>query len=152
MSVYRVDKTEQPIVLFQADGSVMKGVVFLSTSAYTHLGRQTLLDLLQEKERFFPFRSENGAFSITNKSTITHVRYDPPPKEAVVCPLGSPEKVVITFVGGEQLQGTIIIDLPEGRKRLIDFINAANGFFTMQSDNSAHLVNASQVRDISPAQ
>jgi hypothetical protein len=151
MSIYRVEKTEQPVVLFQADGSVMKGMVFLSASAYSHLGQQTLLDLLKEKEGFFPFRSESGSFSIANKSTITHIRYDPVKTDKEYCPLGSAESVVITFVGGEQLRGTIIIDLPEGRKRLIDFFNAANGYFAMQTDESHHLVNTAQIRDISPA-
>ncbi len=152
MSIYRVDKSELPVVLFQADGSVMKGVVFLSASAYSHLGQQTLLDLLKERGAFFPFRSEDGAFSVTNKGTITHVRYKPTSAPQGYCPLGIPEKVVVTFVGGEQLQGTIIIDLPEGRKRLIDFINSANGFFAMQSDEAEHLVNTAQIRDIKPAE
>ncbi|MCK4536680.1 MAG: hypothetical protein KAT93_06680 [Desulfuromonadales bacterium] len=151
MSIYRVEKTEQPVVLFQADGSVMKGVIFLSATAYSHLGQQTLLDLLKEKEIFFPFRSENGDFSIANKTTITHVRYEPPSAENDYCPLGTPENVVITFVGGEQLRGTIIIDLPEGRKRLIDFFNVASGFFPMQTDEAEHLVNAAQIRDVKPA-
>ena len=152
MSIYRVDKTELPVVLFQADGSVMKGVVFLSASAYSYLGQQTLLDLMKEKETFFPFRREDGAFSVTNKCTITHVRYKPISATDGYRPLGTPEKVVITFVGGEQLQGTIIIDLPEGRKRLIDFINSAKGFFPMQTDEAEHLINIDQVRDIKPAE
>ena len=151
MSIYRVDKTELPVVLFQADGSVMKGVVFLNASAYNHLGRQTLLDLMKEKETFFPFRREDGAFSITNKRTITHVRYKPASSEKDYRPPDSAEDVVITFVGGEQLQGTITIDLPEGRKRLIDFINAAKGFFPMQTDEAEHLVNVDQIRDIKTA-
>jgi hypothetical protein len=151
MSIYRVDKTELPVILFQADGSVMKGVVFLSASAYQHLGQQTLLDLMKEKDTFFPFRREDGAFSVTNKHTITHVRYKPTSLQKDYPPLDSPEDVVITFVGGEQLQGRITIDLPEGRRRLIDFINSAKGFFPMQSDEAEHLVNIDQVRDIKPA-
>ena len=48
MSVYRVEKTELHVVIFQADGSVMKGVVFLSSTASPHMGQQTLPDLLKE--------------------------------------------------------------------------------------------------------
>ncbi len=78
MSVYRVEKTELPVVVFQADGSVMKGVVFLSASAYSHMGQQTLLDLLKEPGNFFPFRSDTGSFCVANKQTITHIRFEPP--------------------------------------------------------------------------
>lgn len=150
MSIYRVEKAEQPVVLFQADGSVMKGMVFLSASSYSHLGQQTLLDLLKDKDSFFPFRGEKGDFRIANKSTITHIRYEPGASEKDYCPLGIPENVLITFVGGEQLHGTIVIDLPEGRKRLIDYFNAVGGYFAMRGDDSHHLVNAAQIRDISP--
>jgi len=151
MSIYRVEKKEQAVVLFQADGSIMKGVVFLSASAYSHMRQQTLLDLLKEKEPFFPFRSTSGDFSIANRHTITHIRYGAPLPEEEVCPLGTPEDVQITFVGGEQLRGTIIIDLPDGRQRLIDYFNAAEGYFEMQTEESCYLVNAAQVRDVCPA-
>ena len=54
MSIYRVEKSELPVVIFQADGSVMKGVVFLSASAYSHTGQQTLLDLMKEPGELLP--------------------------------------------------------------------------------------------------
>lgn len=150
MSVYRVAKSELAVVVFQADGSVMKGVVFLSATAYNHMGQQTLLDLLKEPGDFFPFRGESGAFCITNKQTITHIRFDPPPQAEEYQPLGDHEEVEIRFVGGEQLGGTVIIEMPEGRNRLFDFINAMEGFFLLQNQEAHYLVNVSQVRDIRP--
>ncbi len=77
MSIYRVEKSELPVVIFQADGSVMKGVVFLSATAYSHMGQQTLLDLMKEEGNFFPFRSDAGGFCVANKNTITHIRFAP---------------------------------------------------------------------------
>lgn len=150
MSIYRVDKSEQPVMLFQADGSVMKGVVFLSACAYSHIGQQTLADLLREKGDFFPFRSETGAFCVTNKTTITHIRYEQLATEQEYTPLGNPVEVLINFAGGEQLRGTVIIEMPEGRNRLFDFINSMSGFFAMRSGEAHYLVNVLQIRDISP--
>lgn len=150
MSVYRVEKSELPVVVFQADGSVMKGVVFLSATAYSHMGKQTLLDLLKEPGNFFPFRSDAGDFCVTNKKTITHIRFDPPEQDEEYQSLGDREEVDIKFVGGEQLSGTVTIEMPEGRNRLFDFINAMEGFFLLQNQEAHYLVNVSQVRDISP--
>jgi len=150
MSIYRVDKQEQPVVLFQADGSVMKGVVFLSASAYSHIGQQTLADLLREKGEFFPFRGESGAFCVTNKCTITHIRYEQLSVEQEYAPFGNPVEVQINFAGGEQLRGTVIIEMPEGRNRLFDFVNSMSGFFPLRSDDAHYLVNVAQLRDISP--
>jgi hypothetical protein len=150
MSVYRVEKSELPVVVFQADGSIMKGVVFLCAAAYSHMGQQTLLDLLKEPGDFFPFRSEAGEFCVTNKQTITHLRFEPPEKEEEYQSLGDREDVAIKFVGGEQLGGTVTIEMPEGRNRLLDFINAMKGFFLLQTQEAHYLVNVSQVRDIRP--
>lgn len=150
MSVYRVEKTELPVVIFQADGSVMKGVVFLSASAYNHMGQQTLLDLMKEPENFFPFRSEAGAFCVANKTTITHIRFDPPEETSAYDSLGDREDVDVKFVGGEQLSGTVTIEMPEGRNRLFDFLNAMSGFFLLQNQEAFYLVNVAQIRDVNP--
>jgi len=150
MSVYRVEKAELPVVVFQADGSVMKGVVFLSASAYSHMGQQTLLDLMKEPGNFFPFRSEAGAFCVANKQSITHIRFTPPAEPAAYQSLGYREDVDIKFVGGEQLSGTVTIEMPEGRNRLFDFINAMKGFFLLQNQDAHYLVNVAQIRDVNP--
>lgn len=150
MSIYRVDKKEQPVVLFQADGSVMRGVIFLSASAYSHIGRQTLGDLLREKGDFFPFRSDTGTFCVANKLSITHLRYEEGEEEQPYGPIGTPEEVQINFVGGEQLRGTVIIEMPEGRNRLFDFVNSMSGFFPLRTGEAHYLVNVAQIRDIAP--
>ena len=150
MSVYRVEKTELPVVIFQADGSVMKGVVFLSASAYNHTGQQTLLDLMKEPGDFFPFRSEAGSFCVANKTTITHIRFDPSEEASAYESLGDREDVDIKFVGGEQLSGTLTIEMPEGRNRLFDFLNAMSGFFLLQNQEAFYLVNVAQIRDVNP--
>jgi len=150
MSIYRVEKTELPVVVFQADGSVMKGVVFLSQATYNHLGRQTLNDLMKEPGDFFPFRSEAGNFCVTNKQTITHIRFEPQERDPQYQVLGHREEVEVRFVGGEQLTGTVIIEMPEGKNRLFDFINALEGFFVLQNQEAHYLVNGRQLRDVSP--
>jgi hypothetical protein len=150
VSIYRIEKSELPVVVFQADGSVMKGVVFLSASAYSHMGQQTLLDLMKEPGDFFPFRTKAGAFCITNKQTITHIRFDPSEEVNAYNSLGDREDVDIKFAGGEQLSGTITIEMPEGRNRLFDFVNAMSGFFVLQNQESYYLVNVPQIRDVSP--
>ncbi len=150
MSVYRVEKKELAVVIFQADGSVMKGVVFLSASAYNHTGQQTLIDLMKEPGNFFPFRSETGSFCVANKATITHIRFDPPEEASAYESLGDREEVDIKFVGGEQLSGTLTIEMPEGRNRLFDFLNAMKGFFLLQNQEAYYLVNVAQIRDVNP--
>jgi hypothetical protein len=150
MSVYYVEKSELPVVVFQVDGSVMKGVVFLSACAYSHTGQQSLLDLMRGPGDFFPFRTDAGAFCVANKQTITHIRFDPPAEALAYKSIGDREDVDIKFVGGEQLSGTVTIERPEGRNRLFDFFNLLKDFFLLQSQEAYYLVNVKQVRDVNP--
>ena len=148
MSIYRVDKAELPVTIFHCDGSVMQGVVFLSASAYSHIGRQTLVDLLLDREDFFPFRNGSGEFSVINRATVTHVRYEESTGEEELLALGTPVNVQIHFIGGEQLRGTVLIESREGRTRLSDFINTSRKFFAMTSGEARYLVNLSHIRNI----
>ena len=114
------------------------------------MGRQTLMDLMKEPGNFFPFRSETGAFCVANKQTITHIRFDPPAEMHAFESLGDRVDVDIKFVGGEQLSGTVTIEMPEGRNRLFDFVNAMKGFFLLQNQEAHYLVNVTQLRDVNP--
>ncbi len=148
MSVYRVDKEECPVVLFTADGMVQEGVIFLSPYASTHTGQQSPLDLMREKEQFFPFRSQAGNFTLVNKDAITHLRYQP--EEHQEPPFGEPMQVQVTFFGGELLQGTLTLNMPQGKNRLIDYINAAPGWFALQGSEAGYLANGALIREIQP--
>lgn len=149
-NIYHVEKSELPVVIFQADGSVMKGVVFLSACAYNHVGQETLDDLLKEDGNFFPFRSDTNEFCVANKTTITHIRYEQPQERPPYASLGDRVEVEICFVGGEQLSGTVTIEMPEGRNRLFDFITAMRGFFLLENQEASYLVNVLQIRDVRP--
>jgi hypothetical protein len=114
------------------------------------MGQQTLLDLMKEPGDFFPFRSDAGAFCVANKQTITHIRFDPPKETSAYESLGDREKADIQFVGGEQLSGTVTIEMPEGRNRLFDFLNAIKGYFLLHNQEAFYLVNIKQIRSVNP--
>lgn len=147
MSLYRVDKREQPVSLFLSDQIVHEGVVFLSPFASTHVGEETLLDLLRERDQFFPFRHRDGRFILVNKNAVTHVRHPGGEDEAG---MGEPIRVRITFFGGGTLEGTIVLDMPEEKNRLLDYVNASPGFFALEGGDGHYIANGALVREISP--
>ena len=147
MSLYRVDKREQPVALFLSDQVVHQGVVFLSPFASTRSGEETLLDLLRDKDSFFPFRDDQGRFMLVNKEALTHVRYPGMEDDSV---LGERVSVRITFFGGSVLEGTVLLDMPEERNRLLDYVNASPGFFALTGKDALYIANGALVREISP--
>ena len=148
MSLYRVDKRELPVALFLSDGIVHEGVVFLNTLSHAHSGPQTLLEMLREKELFFPFRTNDGAFTLINKSAITHARFNENDAEELA--FGEELAVRIVFFGGELLQGTIRLAMPEGQNRLQDYVNAAPGFVPLEAGENRYVVNGALIREINP--
>lgn len=148
MNLYRIEKREQPVTIYFADGVVSHGVIFLGPNAYAQRGEQTVLELLREKEPFFPFRDQSGRFALLSKKAITHLCYQAPDENIPVA--GPSIGVQITFFGGELLEGTITLDRPEEKNRLGDFINGSPGFFPLRQGALLYLANGTLVREIAP--
>lgn len=149
MSEYRLEKIEREVVLFLVDGLVLEGVVFVSSFAYGHSGAQTLLELLREMERFLPFRDRAGTFRLINREAISHVRYVP---EDYVepAPLGARAKARLFFFGGETLEGSVILEMPEDKCRIKDFLNVAPVFFPLDAGSAHYVVNSRQIHQVVP--
>lgn len=150
MNAFRVDKSEQPVVLSLSDGATMSGKVYLSDYAGSHDGRQTLDDLLDEPGDFFPFSSDSGSFRIVSKAAIACLLDTGDPGGEPELPPGEKSPVEVRLEGGLQLSGTLIICRPEGVGRLLDYLNASGRFFPLYTADGRCLVNLERVRDISP--
>lgn len=147
MNIYHVDKLECPVTLFLHDGIVREGVIFLSPLSTTHEGAQTPLELFNEPVPFFAFRKAEGSFSLVNKASVGHLRFQPGAASSL---LGHPLEVRIVFLGGETLQGTLTLAAPEGKGRLQDFLNDQRGFFLLDCGAAHYLVNPRLICEIAP--
>ena len=69
----RVEKRQEQIRLFMADGFELSASVFLAQYAMTHSGEQTVLDLLLEDDPFLPAKSAGAEFHLVRKGMLSHV-------------------------------------------------------------------------------
>lgn len=141
----RVEKRQEQVGLFMADGVVFEVTVFLAQYAMHHSGEQNVLDLLLEDDPFLPAKGANGDFHLVRKGMISHIRC------AVTLDEGLEyidRQVKISFPGGEVLQGTVRMDLPAHSARLTDYINSGSEFFPLFSGEHAYLVNRSLIRNL----
>jgi len=140
MSEYQVEKQRAEVTIYLVDGQERAGVLFLSPLSSTHSGPQTLIELLHEEDPFVPFLRHDHEFFLLNKKQISHVRYQPVASDTPV--LGEPAKVTITFVNGKQLSGTTLLQTPEGKGRMQDFLNGKPGYFSLDcGGDEFYLVN-----------
>jgi hypothetical protein len=140
----RVEKRQEQVNLFMADGLVLEATVFLAKYAMYHSGEQTVLDLLLEDDPFLPAKAASGDFHLVRKGMISHLRCQVELDPALEY---TERQVKVSFLGGELLQGLIKMDLPPHAARLTDYINGGADFFPLFSDGHTYLVNRSLVRD-----
>ena len=150
MSEYQVEKRKVSVTIALVDGQTREGVIFLSPFSSHHSGPQTMIDLMSEEEPFAPFVGSDGSFLLVNKSQISHIMYQ---KEADDKPvLGTPLEVEVTFTNSRQLSGTVVLEVPEGKSRLLDFMNSNRDFFGLECEDGYYVVNPNIIIEIAPKQ
>lgn len=145
---YQVEKLKTPVTLHLVDGQQREGVMFLSPYSMHSSGAQTLVELLREPERFVPFVSDDAGFLLVNKAQISHLCYQPADTDMPV--IGTPLAVTVTFTNSRQLSGTVVIELPEGKARLQDYMNSNTAYFSLDCGDAAYLVNPAVIIEIAP--
>lgn len=148
MSEYQVEKQKVGVVLFLVDGQTRDGVIFLSPFSSFHSGPQTLLDLMSEEEPFVPFVGNDGNFLLINKAQISHLKYQKEEDDKPV--LGTPLEVSVTFTNSRQLAGTVVLEVPDGKSRLLDFMNNNRDFFGLTCADGDYVVNPNIIIEIAP--
>lgn len=148
MSDYQVEKQKVAVSIALVDGQQRDGVMFLSPYSSYHSGPQTLLDLMSEEEPFAPFVGDDGSFLLINKAQISHIRYEQEDEDKPL--LGTPLEVRVTFTNSRQLAGTVVLEVPEGKNRLIDFMNSYADFFRIKCADGDYIVNPKIIIEIAP--
>ena len=148
MSEYQVEKQKVSVRIELVDGQTREGVIFLSPLSSYHSGPQTLLELMSEEEPFVPFVGNDGKFLLINKVQISHLKYQKEEDDKLV--LGTPLDVSVTFTNSRQLSGTVVMEVPEGKSRLLDFMNSNRDFFGLVCEDGDYVVNPNIIIEIAP--
>ena len=141
-------------IYWTVDGRSFEATLSLHLNAETHQGTETVLDRLNDPNLFLPLRIPGDLPVVfLNKSQI--VRVDVP--HGVEAP-ADPEQMVETniqpikvqLINDVQLQGTVRIDGPSGRRRLSDFLNTQPAFLPLVGPELLHLLQKRFIVRIEP--
>jgi hypothetical protein len=100
---------------------------------------------MNDNTPFFPFLPANGtAAVILNKSEVVvlSVYAVLPPEEATVA---SPHRRVQVECRERVVGGVLIIDMPEGHQRVLDYLNQPEQFLIVYDGDREHLVRKSRI-------
>jgi len=121
--------------------------LFLNERAATRDGEERLSDLLNGPGEFLPALEPPGKVVLLRKEALTVLTVSAEvefphagPGDAI--PAGcSRVKAEIVLQDGSQIRGEVEFAMPEGRARLVDFLNLPERFFAVLDAPVARLVN-----------
>jgi hypothetical protein len=128
------------------------------SSVFLHLsgvhGREQLLERLNDREPFLPLRGPNGVVRLHAKSAIAALVSASQPDEVSELEGYHPThaRVRILLRNESSLEGRLILLLPEGHQRVLDFLNQHERFFLLVTDTGAAFVNKDWVDHVVPVE
>jgi DNA-binding response OmpR family regulator len=139
-------------IFWTEDEATFEGSLFLHLTAESHDGPETILDRLNTPDRFLVLSvADDSPVVLLNKAQI--IRVDVPseagPPEAAA-PVATVEHVRVRLINGEQLDGTVRVEGPEGRHRLSGILNAQPAFLPLQGSSRLHLLQKRFISRIIP--
>ncbi|MEW6488286.1 MAG: hypothetical protein AB1578_10305 [Thermodesulfobacteriota bacterium] len=128
MSELWVEKTAAPAALLLADGSVLRGTLYLAPFSPRHAGPQSPGELLDEPEPLLPFRLAAGTFALVGKAAVAAVRVGGPADSSDLL-VRLPARLRLN--GGHGLEGLVLGETGAG-DRLSDLLNTPDPWVRLQ--------------------
>jgi hypothetical protein len=152
-NLYRVETAQKAVILTMLGGEELRGKVFIHPSSYRPFELEDVSELLNSGTPFFPLELETGEVVIISKQRVAEAaanRAD----DASEPPRGAPSPTAllqIVLVGGEVRLGSIRLEAPPHRARVLDYLNALTSrFLTLYTSNDARLINSSLIDRVRP--
>lgn len=127
-------------ILFSTQGSLDVNL-FLSFQAEAHAGRETAMDLLNSDRAFIPVEDAlTNEILLIGKTQIVSVALDER-NASNETPTLLELPVVLELLSGEMVEGSFFTDLPDGKKRLSDYLDLSGQFICLRQKKSDLILN-----------
>jgi len=128
-----------------ADGTWFVGRIFLPAASSHHTGAMRPDEWMNDSTPFFPFLPANASLPVILNKTEVVVLTVPeeahPREEDVV----NPVRRVQVECRERTLSGNVIIDMPEGHQRVLDYLNRPEAFLIVHDGDRTHLVRKARI-------
>jgi hypothetical protein len=153
-NLYRIETTQKAVILTMLGGEELRGSVFIHFSSYRPFELEDVSELFNAESPFFPLELENSEVILVAKERVAEVAADrgDDTSDSPARGLPSPTALLqIILVGGEVRLGSIRLEAPPDRARVLDYLNALTSrFLTLYTSNEARLINRSLIDRVRP--
>lgn len=149
---YRIPKDRLTLSIRLVDGDVLHGDMFVQHVEYAIARSEFPADVLNAHEPYFPIRTEEGEVVLVAKSRVAEVwgdGIDGVDEMRVVSARRASLEVHLT--GGVVHCGSVLLEVPTDRPRLLDFLNDyRERFLTLYTVEGVHLLNTAYIQRVCP--
>jgi hypothetical protein len=145
-ATFQIPKFEAEVELMLIDSRYLKGRIFLPILTGNPLGHMPLADWLNEQSEFFPFLPDNSKEAeILSKKALVQAIIGAELDQNEIYEMMEQtvwiEQVEVLCSPSATLRGSILLNLPPGRSRVLDFLNMPTRFFALKNDATTHVIN-----------
>lgn len=159
-NLYRIETAKKPVILTMLGGEELRGTVFIHLSSYRPNELEDVSELFNADSTFFPFELDNSEVILVSKERVAEAAVDhseisdQPSRDQGDRERQTPAATAllqVVLVGGEVRLGSIRLDAPPARARVLDYLNALKSrFLTLYTSHEARLINCSLIDRVRP--
>jgi hypothetical protein len=153
-NLYRIETTRKAVILTMLGGEEVRGNVFIHFSSYRPFELEDVSELFNSDSPFFPLELDNAEVILVSKERVAELAADRSDDPTDLPPRDPPSPTAllqVVLVGGEVRLGSIRLEAPPDRARVLDYLNALTSrFLTLYTSNEARLINRSLIDRVRP--
>ena len=144
----KVEKSKQKATIRVSTGGRLEVNFFLGDFAWTHPGKELILDVLNSEKTFIPLEDLlTDEIILTGKSGIMDVELSD--RQLPAGMTDAPETPVhVELINGDTFEGSFFIRMPPDSRRLSDFLNLTPRFIYLCLDQNDRVLNKDYVLSV----
>jgi len=154
---YRVAKKEVVAEVTVGGEKPVTLTLFLAGRTRQHAGNERPSDLLNGLDIFLPAIDRKKKLRLLRRDALVVItvpaEYEPgtvgPEAEGAPLPSHLHAEVEVILANGAVIRGTVEYDMPESRRRLLDFLNCEDRCLAVRHEGQVHLVNKRHIARVS---
>jgi hypothetical protein len=152
MHEFRIEKDRCSVTLSLVSGETITGAMFVQHTEEGVPRRESAYDVLNGPERFFPIETADGQTLLIAKDRVVEALTALPANGDELRRASARSAVLdIVLPGGDVRSGTVLLELPLGQPRVLDFLNRlSDRFLVLYAAEGTRLVNRALIERVYP--
>lgn len=156
MHEFRIAKDRCSVVLALVSGETIAGAMFVQHAGEGDPRRESARDVLNSAERFFPMETAAGETLLVAKDRVIDVLVELPGDgdgDGDELRRASARSALLEIVlsGGVVRSGLVLLELPSGQPRLLDYLNRlSDRFLVLYAAEGTRLINRALIERVLP--